>query len=936
MTNRNIAIYRLVENTDTTVNETVVKQPITEPYMITVDFKPCVIDIVVAVDNDFDNGSFTVDTISDNITIKRSGNNIRLIIAPNYNDYSVDNVINFQHNVNEELLIPLLIRQTFQLYNMVLEIPDCIDRPSENRYCCNYTFSYIAKDNRPIEKREYRIRDNVFITDNESEIISENEYNGLTPAFDEVSIYQYVNINNADDVIYYEEYLLLNDEERENYTGLNYIFANDEYNEFKYCNIDDNNCNFSEDYVLYSCESEEGEVISVYEWLQLDIEPIETGVSQQYYTIRKYVKTYNNSTVMVNKPRYYYTPIEYKIVITNTQYSELNDFCKDACIPVVYEHIYNNDIELGSEEYDNLSVSSQHYYKPKWYMVRDNVDKETCIAVVSAEQYETYVIEGKYDYIQNGQVFERKITAEEYEIFPENGQNDYYVYQYICVERVEGYEYNVNDVIDFVEYEEIGLPENDTHFRIYHYGSGDFINIRLEWHNINNGKIITVEEFEQLTEEERSNYIDIVIDGEAFKIFLVIIETYEEYDSLDDAEKEEFEQVPKLTPIDIETYRSEINRYEFIPEEIITADKYNSLPSYGKKNYHPSNFIYVDDEENVSEINSEEYFEKALTRGDYVLYSVELGDNEINVEDYDALSDEEKDNYELCININYVVNQRLDKYIPKCVIPINVKCFGGSYDFVINGISKYRRSNVQSYDTDNDDNIISNYTLLNYEEYISEEPLFNLVKIKGNVFDEQDFIVNQLQMTSYGWLDSTFIEDVLDKGIFYRIKLTHKDVIGLEKTIRVVLGIDYSLNNLNVTEGDENQPDDYNSGNTDGNWNEDEGIDSSDSTQNNENVEEVEEIIPSIEVDDLVDNVLVFGVQGGIKSIKVNTVPEDSAIVFQHTSNIISNYRIDKHTVFITVPKNKYGTEQSCVCKLVNSEYPSNTVTFILKQMGYR
>ena len=931
MTNRNIAIYRLVENVDTTINETIVKQPINEPYMISVDFKPCVIDIAVAVDNDFDNGSFTVDTNSENVTIKRSGNNIRLIIAPNYTDYSVDNVINFQHNVNEELSIPLLIRQAYQLYNLVLEVPECIDRPRESRYCCNYTFSYVAKDNRPIERRDYKIRDNVFIGQNENEIIDENEYNSLTPAVDEVSVYQYVNINDPDDIIYVEDYILLNDEEIENYAPLNYIFTDYDYNDIIECNINENNCNFSSEYVLYQCESEIGETISAYDWSQLDPNPSEEGESQGYYTIRKYIKTYDNSVEMVDRPRYLYNPSKYLNTITNAQYSELNDVCKDACIPVVYEHIYNDDIEISAEEYDNLSLSSQHFYEPKWYMVRDNEDKETCVTVVDAETYETYTIEGKYDYTQKDQGFERELTVEEYDNFPEKGQSDYYIYQYICTKRLEGYDYNVDEVIDFVEYDELNLPEEDTHFRIYRYGGGDFINIRNEWHHINNGTIITIEEFEQLPIEEQSNYQDIIIDDEHLKIFIdIIIETYEEYSNLDEEEKEFFEEVSILTSIDIASYRDETNRYAYIPEEIITPSKYNSLPVYGQKNYTPNSFVYVDEDENVEEIDSETYFGKALTRSDYVLNSVELGDNEISIEEYNLLSNEEKDNYELCISINYVINRHLEKYIPKCVIPINVKCVGGTYDFVINGISKYKRSNVQNYETDNDDNVISDYTLINYEEYISEEPLFNLVKIKSNVFDEEDFIVNQLQMTSYGWLDSTFIEDILDRGIFYRIKLSHKDVIGLEKTIRVVLGVDYALNDLETPEDSQNAP---------SNWGQDVAPDDNPGEgDNNEDdiTDDEEEIMPAIDIEGLTDGVLIYGSQGGIKSINVTTVPEDSAIAFQHTSNIISNYRIDKHTILITVPKNKYGTEQSCICKVINAEYPSYTQTFILKQLGYR
>ena len=171
MTNRNIAIYELVENTDTTIEGNFIKKLIKEPYTIDVDFKSYTIDIVVAVDNDFDNGSFSIDTLNDNVVIKRSGNAVKIVVDPNYGDYSVDTIVHFQHNVVEELHIPLLIRQQPQLFNMLLE--PVLNCSGDER--CNYDIKYIAKDNRPIVKRSYKIKDNVFLQNGEEKVIDNDE-----------------------------------------------------------------------------------------------------------------------------------------------------------------------------------------------------------------------------------------------------------------------------------------------------------------------------------------------------------------------------------------------------------------------------------------------------------------------------------------------------------------------------------------------------------------------------------------------------------------------------------------------------------------------------------------------------------------------------------------------------------------------------------------
>ena len=242
MTNRNIAIYELVENTDTTIEGKFIKKLIKEPYTIDVDFKAYTIDIVVAVDNDFDNGSFTIDTLNDNVVIKRSGNVVKIVVDPNYGDYSVDTIVHFQHNVVEELHIPLLIRQQPQLFNMLLEpVLNC-----SGDECCNYDIRYIAKDNRPIVKRSYKIRDNVFLQNGENAVIDDEDFAKLTPSIEEVSALIYVNNDTATE-IYVDEYWLLSTEERENYAPLYYIFDNEEYNKIYECDWtvedDEDSCN---------------------------------------------------------------------------------------------------------------------------------------------------------------------------------------------------------------------------------------------------------------------------------------------------------------------------------------------------------------------------------------------------------------------------------------------------------------------------------------------------------------------------------------------------------------------------------------------------------------------------------------------------------------------------------------------------------------------
>ena len=900
MTNRNIAIYELVENTDTTIEGKFIKKLIKEPYTIDVDFKAYTIDIVVAVDNDFDNGSFTIDTLNDNVVIKRSGNVVKIVVDPNYGDYSVDTIVHFQHNVVEELHIPLLIRQQPQLFNMLLEpVLNC-----SGDECCNYDIRYIAKDNRPIVKRSYKIRDNVFLQNGEEKVIDNDEdFAELTPSIEEVSPLIYAN-NDMTSEIYVDEYWLLSTEERENYAPLYYIFDNEEYNKIYECDWtvedDEDSCNnIPSECKPYKYKSSDNEVISVYEWLNLPEEaPDEGGIGQDHYPICVYVKTYNASDVQTVAPRYMYEPSIYRNEISNDEYSALNDVCKNACIPVVYVHINKDDVEISADEYDGLSMKDQHFYTPKWYMVRDNVDKETCVTVVSAEEYETYVTEGKYDYSYCDEDcdYYREITAEEYDAYPEKGQNEYYIYQYQCIKSFG--EYKIGDVIDFVEYDSLGLSENDAHFRIYRYGSGEFTYVY-----VNEGDVITNDEYEYaIPDDEKDFYTEIRIDGVSF-----------------------WECKNNVT-VDYIAYQTQINRNRFIIEETITPSKFNSLPIYGKEFYSPYEFTY---EETVG-IN--EYYSINLTRSDYVLDTIELGDDMIDIDTYDSLDWIDQQRYEMCILLNSIVNSN-----NICISPVKVKCVGGSYDFIINGMSKYWHTTRQNYETDSDDIIIGDYNIDNDEEYIADEPLFKLEKIRSKTLDSDGFVVNMLKMTSYGWLDSTFIEDMLDNGIFYRIRLSHRDVVGLERTIRIMLGyfseetdklqpIDYSLNKLEPRKPSGDGEDD---GDTDDNPGE--GGDDDGDTDDNPDEEVIE---PGITVNGLSDGSLTFSRQGGIKTVTVDTVPTDSAISTQYTSNLISKCEVDGHSIKITVPKNQFTNTRACKLTVINSEYPEYSQTFIVVQNG--
>ena len=286
----------------------------------------------------------------------------------------------------------------------------------------------------------------------------------------------------------------------------------------------------------------------------------------------------------------------------------------------------------------------------------------------------------------------------------------------------------------------------------------------------------------------------------------------------------------------------------------------------------------------------------------------------------------------MCILLNHIVNSN-----NICISPVKVKCVGGSYDFIINGMSKYWHTTRQNYETDSDGIIIGDYNIDNDEEYIADEPLFKLEKIRSKTLDSDGFVVNILKMTSYGWLDSTFIEDMLDNGIFYRIRLSHRDVVGLERTIRIMLGyfsdetdklrpIDYSLNKLELKKTSGDGEDD---GDTDDNPGE--GGDDDGDTDDNPDEEVIE---PGITVNGLSDGSLTFSRQGGIKTVTVDTVPTDSAISTQYTSNLISKCEVDGHSIKITVPKNQFANTRACKFTVINSEYPEYSQTFTIIQMG--
>lgn len=985
MTNRNIAIYRLVENTDTSIDAQTVREQITEPYSIFIDFKQCIIDIVVAVDNDFDNGSFTVDTQSDDIIIKRSGNLVRLVVAPNYSDFSVDNIVNFRHNVDEEQSIPLLIRQNAQYYGIIVEPIECDDE--ENNNCCSYTFSYVAKNNRPIEKRDYIIRENVLLFGEEKDIITETELDRLTPLIDEVSVYKYVNKEDLSDEIYLEDYLLLSFEEKQLYKPLYYIFDNSYFNNT--LEIEEPSDIIPDGYVPYKYISDDGaELISAYDWSKLpEGFPEDGSIGQGSYSPYIYIKVYEENAINLDRPRYMYIPMTYRIDITSEQYNELSEDCKNACTPVIYINRYSDDIEISAEDYNNRSLNEQYYYKPEWYMVYDNVDKEVCKEVVESNIFETYSVEGKYDYETNGNGYYREITAEEYDEYPPKGQNEYYKYQYICVKSYQ--DYIVNDIIDFVEYESLNMTDDNIYFKIYRYSIGDYIKTTRKWKNVNTDEVITDIEYFALSSEDRLNYVEIYerekLTYDEYSSYNKWSWIYEEskslidaetYNSLTIAEREQYEEIQIIVDgevlvlykhkmlisneiyenLSVEIQREYFNeRNRYIPEETITPSKYNSLPVYGSDRYVANKFIYdgvlyrnKDDANDIitedqytdtsidteqyepyeEEITLDEYSNKELSRSDYMLNSIALKDDIISVEEYNMLESDEQDDYELCVNVNYIYNTKNDQILPQCIIPINVKCVGGSYDFIINGMSKYKYSNRYDYETDVDDNIISTYRIDNDEEYIADELMFNLIKVRSDEINDEGFVINQLMLTSYGWLDSTFIDDVLDDTIFYRIVLSHKDVIGMEATIRVILnllGVDaeYALHNLELDLADDGGTDDDGDDDTEGG---DTGEDDSNSSE--------DEIVPSVELIDVQNNMIVFGPQGGTKTIEVLTIPDESAIILQYTGNLISKYEINGHTLSITVSKNMFTSDQVCKCKVINAEYPSASISFTLKQMG--
>ena len=999
MTTRNIAIYKQVSDE---------RIEIKAPYTEYIGFNGGTIIIFVAVDNDFENDSFSVACDNVGILIKREGNVVRLIIEPNYGNVNRDFVITFEHNIDAEDSISLLVRQQYQPYNIVIE-PIKVVKNLEG--CCvedeneedeeeetqtlsgkDECFFYASKDGGKVEHILYRIRDNVILNpdnENEQEYIDHFTQLHIEEGASMALMYRR-NGTNGDDDIYAEEYLTKTEEEQSEYSALYYIFYDDNYNVTHKCICNEEHCEDDDpircegvpnDYILYRCWSVDGEVISAYEWLMLPTLSEDIAVGRLYYNIHEYIKVYTEDEVLKQQyiPRYKFYVSKYRNTITEVEYNKLlpqntediNDIrSKNGCVPLTYINIYHDDIEVSADEYEDMPLSNRYHYRPNRYVVLDIDDKGKCKWVVESDKYETYVVEGKYDYMPcdstctEGEYY-REIGADTYDEYPEYGQIDYYPYQYICHTAVD--DFAVNDVIDFVEYDNL---DGEDYFRLYEYGDNTFVSIIREWkkERNNNITIITDRIYDALEDEDKEGYEEYyeTIIREQYKVECLKwryvgedkMITAEEYNELSSAEKTVYEQQP--ITIDGETWYKhkthvivtqatynnlsweEQDNYAknmFTPSSVITVSKYESLPVYGKNAYKPylmscDETMMSDDGEEITveSIELEEYFAKPLTIGDYVVDSITMMPDEISCEDYDALDAEDQEHYEPCYRLKSVVNEKVEEgelpdYLKTKVLEVDVLCTGGTYDFIINGVTKYRRSITYTYSEDDFTSEQIVYAVNNGEVYIDNSVPFKLTKVRGGKRVELNgdiYSKGKLLIYIYGWLDSTFSDGKLDNNVFYRIKLSHKDVIGLDATLRIELQKhdDIELNNL--AKKQENTQPSSSSSSSDG--------ESGYEPENMEPDEELVEFIPGVDSD--VDGILEFPAQQSTKTVEVITNPIDSAISATYTGMFIESFVINNHTINITVKKNPFNIERNCMFKIINKEYPAYVTTFIVRQLA--
>lgn len=886
MVTRNITLYTLDKNNK--------KVQIKSPYIINVGFKASTVTIYVAVDNDFENDSYSITCNNQNVVIKRVCNTITVSIEPNYDNEPLDINILFEHNMDKNDSIPLVIRQTWQVYDIILKADEdkCNDDDDNFIEC----FSYVSKNGAHIDHSTYRIRDNVLLNDNnENEKAVIENFDDLVISSDEVT--QYMCQSGTD-----------------NY----YIFIDDEYNDI----IDAEVYNDQLDYKPYTYINKNvGDIIYCSEYNELPNESEET-IGKNLYDVATYIKVYDSVVEMT--PRYKYYPFLYRNTLTRSDYNALSNTSKSGCQPLTYQHIYDTEIEISVDEYNNLSRSDRFLYAPNRYVVFNNTDKKVCKTVVNATTYDTYPIEGKYDYIEDNDTYYRELDAEEYEKYPERGQIDYLPYQYIN---------SKNKIIDFATYND--LSDNDKKsYRIYRYSGGDYVRTILMWQNINDeSDVICDDVYQELSDSKKENYRYYYDHTKITK------EEYAEgtyaWAHINECkavrETEDARLISDQSYRDLSNIAKQFYRQVFYePEEIITPSKYNSLPVYGKNAYHPYQLAIIDDNgefTNDTVITYSEYLDIPLTRSDYVLDSVTVVDDRITCDAYKGMNEFDQKDYELCYRLDDVFKGGDSEN--EIVLKLDVLCAGGSYDYVINGITRYRRATAYNYSEDDVTYEEVHYKVNRGEEFIEESMPFKLEKQNSGEWIEIDgtgtkYAKQYLLVTIYGWLDSTFTNGLLDNDVFYRIEVGHKDIIGLNATLKVELGKDNRpLNDLTVSElaptdnddqwdnYDDNEPGDV--------------IDGGD-----DELTPIVEVEPSIECEDELE----FKAWQSSRTLAVATVPEDSVIDVRYTGNFIKSCIVNNHTIRIKVDANPFGIDRSCALTVINAEYPEVTKVVTIKQLG--
>lgn len=81
-------------------------------------------------------------------------------------------------------------------------------------------------------------------------------------------------------------------------------------------------------------------------------------------------------------------------------------------------------------------------------------------------------------------------------------------------------------------------------------------------------------------------------------------------------------------------------------------------------------------------------------------------------------------------------------------------------------------------------------------------------------------------------------------------------------------------------------------------------------------------------------NELRFENEGGTKSVIVTTEPEDAAVFIKHCSDFVTKCVMVGNEIRVTLARNPYPFERTCVINLINAVYSKNTINLLIYQSG--